>query len=30
MFVTFFCDEYVGEVDEVEEIVGKPGTTNGT
>ena len=28
--VTVFCDEDVREVDEVEELVVKPGTTNGT
>ena len=28
--VTVSCDEDVGEVDEVEELVEKPSTTNGT
>ena len=28
--VTVSCNEDVGEVDEVEELVDKPGTTNGT
>ena len=30
MSVTVPCDEDVGEVDEVEELVDEPGTTNGT
>ena len=30
MSVTISCDEDVGEVHEVEELVDKPGTTNGT
>ena len=30
MSVTVSCDEDVGEVDEVEELVDQPGTTNGT
>ena len=30
MSVTGSCDEDVGEVDEVEELVDEPGTTNGT
>ena len=29
MSVTVSCDEDVGGVDEVEELVDKPGTTNG-
>ena len=28
--VTISCDEDVGEVDEVEELMDKPSTTNGT
>ena len=28
--VTVSCDEDVAEVDEVEQLVDKPGTTNGT
>ena len=30
MSVSVSCDEDVGEVDEVEELVDKPRTTNGT
>ena len=30
MSVTVSCDEDVGEVDEVEELLDKPGMTNGT